>query len=224
MDFTGWVLTNILVTLCNFLCSGNYCPDLSGVMWYNWFWVAVNDSGWWECPNSSPNWGPYYAPLPVKWICSWNSGFVGTKIQLSYHTHVTVCFRTTLTWALPNTGAYVSYQWHLEVDAVTGGKWGEAAKLAVEKDGLDLGQHSWVHLKTDQGIVWSKTFLVVQTFWGRSLWQRFCTSLKCELVALTSLSFFVKELDEPECCLFTVYSMVCIWSSVHVWKSSALLT
>jgi hypothetical protein len=54
MDFTGWVLANILVTLCNFLCSPNYCPDLFGVTWYNWFWVAMNDSGWWERPISSP--------------------------------------------------------------------------------------------------------------------------------------------------------------------------
>jgi hypothetical protein len=37
---------------------------------------------------------------------------------------------------------YRSYVRHLEVDAVTGGKRGEAAKLPVEKDGLDLGQHS----------------------------------------------------------------------------------
>lgn len=200
----------ITVLICLVSC------DITG---FGWQWTTVAD-------------GNALTPLQLRAILCTITSYMNLflKFWLCWHQHSTFLscrchsmLQNNIDLSFANYKSHVSYQWHLEVDAVTGGKRGEAAKLAVEKDGLHLGQHLWVHLKTDQGIVWSKTFLVLQTFWGRSLLQRFCTSLKCELVGLTSL-LFVKESEEPECCLSTMYSMVCIWSSVHVQKSSALLT
>jgi hypothetical protein len=136
----------------------------------------MNDSGWWECPNFSRIEGHSRHHYQLnEFVLEILALLAPTFSFLSCRCHSTLQKNIDLSFA--NYRSYVSYQSYLEVWCSHRWQARWVSTLAVEKDGLDLGQHFWVHPKIDQRIVWSKTFYAHQTFWIRNLLQRFCASL-----------------------------------------------